>query len=426
MDDSLCIVFYIVLWAASFILYWRKKRIIDAGGIIIVSYLSFAVLSFFLYINYYKDDEIRELKLFPFVYLFSMLLIFMQPVLRFEGKCEIQQPSMSLIYRICIVFLVASAVVIPFVLNDLADAIIVILTTDEGGDELHYLSSLERGKDTSFALYNIFAIVFNVFSDFAILMFFYCLTLKHTKKIIVIGLLFALIVSMLRSIVAGGRTGITMTLLISITTYFLLRHHFPSKIKKLVSYIGIGFVLFVASLLITIGESRFSSNAYGADYQLLNYTGQAPLYFNKYGLDAGGIRYGDRTCCIFKKILLFDNVPTDFEDCRQKYRKMKLDDSRFITFVGDFTLDFGPIITTILFCLTSFFIVKHTKSKNNTILFHQLILIYLFMSISITGGMYLFYYSFKGNYSLIGFIIMYFLFKWDYINHYKSNIKAMK
>ena len=423
MEDSYYIIVYITLWAISFFIYWRKKKIFDAGCVIIASYLIYAILSFFLYTNYYKYDDIRELELFPFIYLFLMLLIFMQPVLRFDGKCKIQQPSNSLIYKFSIVFIVASIVVIPVILDSLLDAIVVILTTDSGGDELYYLSSLERGKENTFAVYNIFAVIFNVFSDFVILLFFYTLTLPRIKKIIVIGLFIAVLVSMLRSIASGGRTGITMTLLISVTAFFLFKCQLPSKVKKVITCLGVGLVLFIASLLIAIGESRFSSNSLGADYQLLNYTGQAPLYFNKFGLDAGGTRNGDRTCSIFKKMLLFDNVPTDFDACRQKHRKMKLDDSRFSTFVGDFCLDFGSVFTAIIFCITSFFMVKLTKCKNKTILFHQLILVYLIMSICITGGMYLFYYSFKGNYSLIGFMIMYFIFKQDYINQSKRKIE---
>ena len=417
MDSSISIIIYIFLWAVTFFVYQRKKKAFDAGSVIIASYLTYAVLSYFLYTNYYKDGDVRELQLFPFIYLFLMMLIFLQPVLRYDGKCKIQQPRISLINKISFVIIVASAIVIPVFLGDLVDAIIVILTTDSGGEELYYLNSLERDKSTSFALFNIFKIIFHVFSDFTILLFFYSLTLPHIKRIVVFGLLFTVIVSMLGTIIGGGRTGMTMTMMISVTSFFLFKYQLPSKIRKTVSYLGIILALFVGSLLVVIGESRFSSTSLGSDYQLLNYTGQAPLYFNKYGLDAGGIRYGDRTCSIFKKILLFDNVPTNFNDCRQKHHKMKLDDSRFTTFVGDFSLDFGPMLAFIIFCLFSFVMVRLTKKRNGTIMFHQLILVFLVMSICITGGMYLFYYSFKGNYSLIGFFIMYLLFRWDYIHH---------
>lgn len=418
-DSTSSIIIYIFLWAVTFFIYQRKKKAFDAGSIIIASYFTYAVLSYFLYTNYYKDGDVRELQLFPFIYLFLMMLIFLQPVLRYDGKCIIQQPRISLIYKVSIVILVTAIIVIPMFFENMVDAMIVVLTTDSGGEELYYLSMLERGEANSFSLFNVFKIIFHVFSDFTILLFFYSLTLPHIKRIVVFGLLFTVIVSMLGTIIGGGRTGIAMTMMISVTSFFLFKYQLPSKMRKTVSYIGIILALFVASILVVIGESRFSSTSMGSDYQLLNYTGQAPLYFNKYGLDAGGIRYGDRTCSIFKKILLFDNVPTNFDDCRQKHHKMKLDDSRFSTFVGDFTLDFGPIIAFIIFCLFSFAMIRLTKIRNGTILFHQLILVFLVMSICITGGMYLFYYSYKANYSLIGFFFMYLLFRWDYIHHCK-------
>lgn len=417
MQDSYCVTIYIFLWAVTFFLYLRKKRTLDAGGFIIGSYLLYAILSYFLYVYYFSQgmgDAITELNLFPFIYLFSMLLIFLLPVLKYNEKCIIQQPSSSIINVISSIYLIAAIVVVPVFLERLSDAIFVILTTDEGGDDLYYLASLERGKESGFSLYNIFAIVFNVFSDFAILLFFYSLTLPHIKKRTAFGLLVAIVVSMLKSLATGGRTGITMTLLICIASFFLFKYQLPHKYKKVVGYIGGLLVFFVILMIITIGKSKFSSSSLGADYQLLNYSSQAPLMFNKYGLDAGDIRYGDRTCTIFKKLLLFEDVPTDFDSCRQKHHKMKLDDSRFSTFVGDFCLDFGPVTTAIIFCFVSFFIARLTRVKDRTILFHQLILIYLIMCICITGGMYLFYYSFKGNYTLIGFIILYFIFKYDY------------
>lgn len=419
MDSSTSIIVYIILWAVTFIVYLRKKKIFDAGSVIIASYLTYAVLSYFLYVNYYKDDDIRELELFPFIYLYLMMLIFLQPIMRFDSKCKIQQPRYSLINKISSVIIGSALVVAPVYWQDMVDAIVIILTTDTGGEELYYLAALERGKSTSFALFNIFKIIFNCFSDFTILLFFYYLILPNKKKIILWGLLFTVFVSMLESIIGGGRTGITMKILISVTSFFMFRHHLSTKIRKVVSSFGIGIVLFFSSIMVIIGESRFSDNS---NYQLLNYSGQAPLYFNKYGLDAGGIRYGDRTCSIFKKMLLFDDVPTNFDDCRQKYNKMKMNDSRFSTFVGDFTLDFGPVWATVIFCLFSFTMIRLTKNRNGTIMFHQLILVFLVMSICITGGMYLFYYSFKGNYVLIGFIIMYFLFKWDHDKFYYKAI----
>ena len=78
------------------------------------------------------------------------------------------------------------------------------------------------------------------------------------------------------------------------------------------------------------------------------YYGQSFLNFNNYGLDAGGIRYGDRTANFFKSFL-FDDVPHNFVERREKYSHLKIDDYYFYTFVGDFTIDYGPILAVLLF-----------------------------------------------------------------------------
>lgn len=413
--SSFYIIIYIILWTVTLFLYWRKNKTFNVGTFIISTYLLYAILSFFLYENFYKDYGFGELELFPFLYLYLMLLICLLPVMKYDEKLKISQPSLSLLSSFTYIYLIASAVVIPVVFTKIYQGLFLILTTDTGGDDLYYFSHLDSAVEERSFLYSKISIIYNIFSDVIVLVFFYFLTLPKVPKKILVGLFISIFISMLQSIANGGRTGITLKLLVIIASFFLFRNFLSKRIKIGVYLIGSILVSFVAILLITIGESRFSSEDDNeANYQLLNYAGQAPLQFNKYGLDAGGIRYGDRTCSVFKKMITFQDVPMTYDECRQKYKKMKLDDSNFSTFVGDFALDFGPIGAAIFLSFFSFLVVRLSSPKDGTIMFHQLILIFLVMSICVQGGMYLFPYSYKGNYILIGYIIAYFLFKWDY------------
>lgn len=418
--SSFYIIIYIILWAVTLFLYWRKKKTFNVGTFIISTYLLYAILSFSLYDNFYREYGFGELELFPFLYLYIMLLICLLPVLKYDEKLNISQPSLSLLSSFTYIYLIASAVVIPVAITKIQQGLILILTTDTGGDDLYYFSHLDNtGENYSF-LYRKISVIFNIFSDVIVLIFFYFLTLSKVPKKIIAGLFISIFICMLQSIAEGGRTGITMKLFVLVASFFLFRNRLSKKIKTCVYVIGFILVSFVAILLITIGESRFSSkDDKEANYQLLNYAGQAPLQFNKYGLDAGGIRYGDRTCSVFKKMITFEDVPMNYDDCRQKHKKMKLDDSKFSTFVGDFALDFGPIGAALFLSFFSFLFIRLTSPKDGTIMFHQLILIFLVMSICVQGGMYLFSYSYKGNYILIGYFIAYFLFKWDYQRHNK-------
>jgi hypothetical protein len=145
------------------------------------------------------------------------------------------------------------------------------------------------------------------------------------------------------------------------------------------------------------------------------YGGQENLYFNKYGLDNGGIRYGDRTFPLFKRILGFENVPKNFMERRDKYPHLKISDEVFYTFVGDFTIDFGPIIATFIFLFFTLFVVINTKIRNGIIRFHQLILLHFVMSVCMLGGLKLYPFSdVGGNLQLIVYFIAYIFFRLDY------------
>ena len=91
-----------------------------------------------------------------------------------------------------------------------------------------------------------------------------------------------------------------------------------------------------------------------------------------------------------------------------------MNDDVFYTFVGDFTLDFGPYFTPVIFILFAVFINRNTKAKNRQIFVHQLLLIYFVACICIQGGMTLFTYSDTRNLRIITLIIAIICFKLDY------------
>ena len=200
-----------------------------------------------------------------------------------------------------------------------------------------------------------------------------------------------------------------------IITYFALRKFFQPKTKKYIRAIGV--VLFIGSAVPTIAltNSRFGNTVGGSQSSLYFYIGQSNLYFNNYGLDNGGLRYGDRTFPLFKRMLGIDNVPANFWERRDKYRNLKINDEVFISYVGDFTLDFGPFIAPLIFVFFTLLVLKLTKIHNGKIKFHQLILLHFLMCVCFLGGMKLFTFSdVGGNLQLIVYFFLFFLFWFDY------------
>ena len=136
------------------------------------------------------------------------------------------------------------------------------------------------------------------------------------------------------------------------------------------------------------------------------YIGQGSLYFNNYGLDAGGIRNGDRTMYLVKRVIDPD-TPKNFVERREKYHNLKIDDYYFYTFVGDFTIDFGPVPAFIIFVVFNLIVLMLIRPRDGTIQVYQLLLLYFSMCICMQGGMTLFSYSDFAGLRIVVIILLY-------------------
>ena len=171
--------------------------------------------------------------------------------------------------------------------------------------------------------------------------------------------------------------------------------------------------------------SRFGESEAGSESSVFFYAGQENLYFNNFGLDNGGLRYGDRTFPLFKKMLGFENVPDNFWERRSKYPNLQINDEVFIGFIGDFTLDFGPFITPFIFIFFTIFILNKTIIRNKVILFHQLILLHFVMCLCMLGGMKLYPFSdVGGNLQLIIYFLAFLFFRLVYAYSLKRQRKS--
>lgn len=413
--SNINIVLYVTAWILTIVVYQKKKKHFDAGSVVLFSYLIYSIVSLLLYNSSFYI--FKPIKLFPFIYLYLMLMIAFLPILKYDNYKinEIQKPTTIFLNIVSILLIIASLAQIPTIISDFIISIIRLLTISSGGQELYNEAmsnsySLGDGNISNFA-----SIISNAYGNFGILLFFYYLTLKKFSKLILIGLFLSILVSLLTNISLGQRGPVLEILLSLIITYFTLRKFFQPKINKIIKTIGISLVIVTTIPLIALTISRFGENEGGSISSVYYYVGQENLYFNNYGLDNGGIRYGDRTFPLFKRMLGFDNVPHNFWERRLKYPNLKINDEVFYTFVGDFTFDYGPIVAPFIFIFISLFVIKKTRVKNKKILFHQLILVHLTISVCMLGGMKL--YSFSdvgGNLQLILYFIAFIFFRLDY------------
>jgi oligosaccharide repeat unit polymerase len=351
-----------------------------------------------------------------------MVLIALWPCVLYErSNIEyIQQPSNRLITIFFAVYIIATIVSIPEIIQSIQDNLILLLTDEDAGVEI-YKEKTQGGNGALSSIIGPFSALHNLFKDTAVFLFFYYLTQKEKKKIVIVLMLLIFIISMVSSVAAGGRTKFVLLFLSMAVSFFTFYKYWDKKTYNRIKKTVVFFIIIVSIPFVALTFSRF---AYRYDNGgmiggIADYTGQAPIVFNQYALDAGGTRNGDRTATFFKKILGY-NPPKDFWEGRLKYSSMRLSDHDLSTFVGDFVLDFGPEVAFLLFFSFSTLFMILTRTRTRAISFPKLYLLYFAMCVCAQGSQYLFSYSYKDNMVVCAFIFMYFVFLFDF-NIQKQN-----
>lgn len=418
-EGTYLIIIYLFLWIFTLYFHLKKVKSFGAGSFIISTYIVYALFSCLLWNTDYADFDPLPLKLFPFLYLFSMMLIGLWPILKYDriSSRKITPPSMRLINIVSCVFIFSSLIHFPEDISNLREGILKMAIDSATVNEI-YAESTDSVSSSGSSISNLASVISNAFSQVGYLITVFYFTLPKRKKWMSYGLVAACLMKASSSIALGQRGGIVEALLVLICTYFLLKEHIDQKVKKVIIVFSIiVLVLFsIPFMWITIGRfDNAITNPLGSVYY---YAGVENINFNNYALDDGGIRYGDRTIPLFKRILGFENVPKNFFERRAKYPRLKMNDETFSTYVGDFAIDYGPFFGAIILLLLSVSIVSATRPRGRPLGFHQLILIHFMLYMVTLGGLKLFPYADGGNLKIMVCLLCYFIFKMDY---YKAN-----
>lgn len=427
--STLYLILYILLWVLTLAFYRRQGRERDAGWLVIVSYIVYACFSLLLYhTNNGEYYVFQPLRFGPFLYLYAMLLLALWPLIRFHrsGVSRILPPRMWILHTLSAVVILAAVLCIPLLWKHLQDGSFLRLLHDsEAGAEL-YTEALAESAEAGSGISNLPSIILNALSDLSLLLFFYYLTLRQRHPLLMAGLSFAIAVVLLTPVLSGQRSNTVTTLLTLFGAFFLLRPYLSPELRRRVNVIVIVLVALLSIPLAAITLSRFDQRRGGAAGSVVYYIGQANLNFNNYGLDAGGIRHGDRTANLLKRVIDPYNTPRNFQERRDKYPDLKMDDNIFYTFVGDFTLDYGPGRAVLLFLLFTLLVLRATRplpatreprtenpeprtqgAKGCPLPFHRLLLLYMVTCVAMQGGFWLFGYADTGGLRLIALLLLY-------------------
>lgn len=407
------LIIYLCVLLCLLLSQYRHNKRIGPASTIIITYICYAVFSIILYnasFTYYG-----KLTLIPLLYLVFMYVIALLPSIQYENSniYRIQIPSYYIIYSYIAIYLLTTIVLLPKIIVDLPDALRMLLYEDVGA-EMYYERRNAMASDGGLSgLYGFCSALHNFLQDINFMFMFLIISLP-IKKWVPITLIITIIIDMLLAISSGGRTSVIMNILTLLMGYALFNKYWNRSLRRRIKYIALGSLILISVPFIALTISRFADSQSGFTGSIIEYAGQSTLNFDLYVLDNNVVRDGDRTMTVFKQLLGFDSVPRDFWECRLKHPGMKIDDSYFSSFVGDFVLDFGPLVASLLFIGLSLLLLFLTRTSNHTIPFHKLVLIYANLCVCSQGGMYLYNYSFINNWRVIFFILLYFICLVDY------------
>ena len=411
---------YAAAWGGTFLYHWRRVSYFGPGCYILISYFIFAIISLYLYLNkqeYFLNIGWDQLYLFPFIYLFLTMLYTSSPILRYDYQQihQITKPNTALLNTAMLVVAISSLVTTIMQWDIISSSIGMMMVGSDSLSELYFSKTdlfemVVQNVNNSNFLFKIFFILYRYVRDFNILFFLYYLTLKDRNKYITILLGLGVFSEMLWALASGTRTNAVLPIFVIVITYLSLFKFYAERVKKVFTTTLLGVVVFFSILTVLLTISRFDSTDVGTQGSIINYAGQANLNFNNYALDDGGIRYGDRTMPFLKEMLGLE-TPPDREAFTLKYSHLTINDNYFSTYIGDFTIDFGPYWAIVIFLLFTTLFNFLLKIRNNDMTFDQLIVLYFIMVVCAKGAMYLFDFGGTGNYRIEGFIIMYLIFK---------------
>lgn len=404
--DNILTVMYLLMWIFTLVTYQFLRKKLDAGSAIMATYVMYAVFSVITLNDDLFNFQYEPLTFFPFLYLYVMLMIALSPTiyLHFIDVNKIKEPNARLIKPFCILFILCALIMLPNIIGNFEDGVMKLFTDTDAGNDA-YEEQLENTEDAGSAIENLFAIIFNASYDVAIFFAFYFLMVKKNWYLI-LGLFFGVAVGVMLPIMKGQRGVVIYSVLTVVVCFMLFKAYLSKKIVHVVRIFGIISAIMVVLPIAAITVSRFGERNAGVTGYINWYVGQGNLYFNNYGLDAGGIRYGDRTMYLVKRIIDSD-TPKNFLERRMKYHNLEIDDYYFTTFVGDFCIDFGPILAFIIFVVFNIWVLKNIRANNKEMELHQMLLLYFTMCICMQGGMTLFSYADTSNLKIVVIGVIY-------------------
>lgn len=395
--DNILATSYLLMWVGTLFWYQYKSRRFDGGTAIMATYILYAIFSLITLNDDMFNSLYNPLEFLPYLFLYGMLMIALSPAIytHLHPATSIEEPHSRILSFLALVIIACSILIIPYIVENFSSGIVKLFIESDAGKEAYMEQSLEAA-DAGFGISNIPAIIFNAMSDLTVFLCFYFLTLKKRNIWLIIGLSLSIVVSVLVPIIQGARGNVIAAVFTMIVGYMMFREYIEKKVNRVVQIVGLSFLIATTLPVTAITVSRFGDMGGGIGGFLNWYVGQGSIYFNNYAFDTGGTRNGDRILNLPKRAI-DPTTPKNYVERGDKYHNLNIDDYFFTTFVGDFIIDFGIVLTVIIFIAFNLYVILRIRSRDGTLKLHQVLLLYFSLCICMQGGMTLFPYSDNAN-----------------------------
>lgn len=361
-----------LLYIVMFGVYWFKHKDLDLFSSILLAYVMVAVFGCYLI---YSDKYTYTLSLFNFVYLFVCIMIFIWPFryAKFTSS-NITIVDNRWINILFAVYFVTGAVALIYSLPRTM-ALVQMGDWNEVRNELY--ADSESVELYSSPVERLMKNIYSYLSPFGIVMVFYQFTKKKFNILLTVALLFVWGGNAYCNSTVVASRGMVVFLVLNLVLIFLIfRKSIPKKRKKLIYILGIGFIIFFATYLIAVSQSRFEDEAGDS---AIWYLGQAMNVFNQ-DIMASMHDYADGKY-FFKFFLPWFDIKSEIN----MQALGATHGTQFMTFVGCFYIDFGPVITLLIGLFMCWLLMKFTHKKHYYL--SDLIIIAYFANWYINGAL---------------------------------------
>lgn len=407
MQDSTILYFNAFLWVATLIYWWRKKSD-NVGVVVLALYTAIACVSCHLYKNplfivFFGDISIS---LFPFIYLFVTIVLLIRPLFYIEYNkiSEIKLPPLNIMNLIC-AYIVVCAIYQLIVSMPEVKAGIDGMLSDSSNSIDAYLETTDENlnkKSLSGSL-NFLGFFVSMGVGFSMFFFFVYLLYPNKNKWLMAGMIIAVMTQPIISLASGSREKVVTTIIVFLFMYVLLRPLLSKKIRKVISYGTVVMAALLFILFFIISYARASGNFENLMSGLESYFGMSFLIFDDKCLFANGTREGNVVSPLIN--VLFGGRTYSQVEIRDMYASLGVDNGVFYTFVGDFVLDYGPLLAFIILMAIAFFFNKKLRVKDSLTGGH---LVLYYVLLKLLSGFYLHQYTgVGGNITIILFVFLY-------------------